>query len=261
MSKRNNNEHRENNNEHRVHNNEHRVLNNEHRVHSIEHRVSSSEHRENNNEHRETLNKHKENNSKHSESDEEDRESSNEYGEIDSELRANNSETKPRYVNPVIRRSRYYRKSENLWNQNVSTTNDPLRYLRRPDGRPKNSNLNSPNGYYRRNEDYRNPRIVIGSGHGGNFKVCQPRHGNYDVESPNKRITGVFISRFGPSTTPAQIAVHVRKETGLTVRPEKITTKYQNYSSFYIPAESRARDALMDSHTWPRGILVKPFFS
>ena len=42
---------------------------------------------------------------------------------------------------------------------------------------------------------------------------------------------------------------------------EKIDTRFQTYSSFYIPSESIVREALMDASIWPRGFFVKRYFS
>ena len=49
----------------------------------------------------------------------------------------------------------------------------------------------------------------------------------------------MFLLRLGPSTSCAQIATIVRKETGLEVNPEKMKSRYDSCSSFYIPAERK----------------------
>jgi hypothetical protein len=113
----------------------------------------------------------------------------------------------------------------------------------------------------RNSENQRNSKVVIGTGPKGDLQVNHPRHSKKDTDKGNKQITGVFISRFGSATSTEQIALHIRRETGLKVRPEKVTTKYQEYSSFYIPAESKVRNVLLDSNTWPRDALIKPYFS
>ncbi len=103
--------------------------------------------------------------------------------------------------------------------------------------------------------------VVLGTGCSSGIAVINPVTKERVSSNPNRRITGVFASRFGPRTTAAQIAVHIRRETRLTVRPEKITTKYDNYSSFYIPCDAKKRRIIMDGSVWPEGSLLKPFYN
>ncbi len=77
----------------------------------------------------------------------------------------------------------------------------------------------------------------------------------------NRTITGVFITRLTPRLTSRQIENYIKRETGLKVRPEKLETKYDSYSSFYIPANSQVRSMLLDGSLWPSGALLKPFYS
>ena len=138
---------------------------------------------------------------------------------------------------------------------------------------PPRNVMTSPRRRHRRQEQSRDhgisgqyppahedDKIIVGTGHSGGLKVVQPRR-QLDFERQSRRITGVFLSRLAPSTACAQIATRVRRETGLNVNPEKMKSKYDSYSSFYIRAERRDRSILMDSNIWPTGTLVKPFFS
>jgi hypothetical protein len=79
--------------------------------------------------------------------------------------------------------------------------------------------------------------------------------------SANKSCTGVFITRFTSHTSPANIETYVRHEAGLSVKAEKLPTKYNSYSSFYIPCSGQIRTKLLDGSIWPRRSLIKPFYS
>lgn len=138
---------------------------------------------------------------------------------------------------------------------------------------PPRNEMTSPRRRHRRQEQsrdheisgqytpwHKDDKIIVGTGHSGGLRVVQPRR-QLDSERQSRRITGVFLSRLGPSTSCAQIATRVRRETGLNVNPEKMKSKYDSYSSFYIRAERRDRSILMDGNIWPAGTLVKPFFS
>ena len=72
---------------------------------------------------------------------------------------------------------------------------------------------------------------------------------------------GIFVTRLGKDTTSANVAIHVLRETGITVRPEKLRTKYDTYTSFLIPIKKNSRryNILLDANNWPMGCLVGPF--
>ena len=113
-----------------------------------------------------------------------------------------------------------------------------------------------------------NANTVIGKGHSITLKAAQPRSSTQgranqwgsNGDGVRGTITGVFITRLSPSTTAAMLATHIRKETKLTVRPEKLITKFSSYSSFYIRGNQRCRDELLNCELWPRGVLLKPFY-
>ena len=75
-----------------------------------------------------------------------------------------------------------------------------------------------------------------------------------------KAVSGIFITRLDPKTTASHVALHIRKETRLTVRPEKLLTRHASYSSFYIRGNQRCRSELLSRDLWPKGVLVKPFY-
>ena len=71
---------------------------------------------------------------------------------------------------------------------------------------------------------------------------------------PNKSLAGLW-------PTSANVAIHVLRETGITVRPEKLRTKYDTYTSFLIPVKKNSRryNILLEANNWPMGCLVRPF--
>ena len=97
--------------------------------------------------------------------------------------------------------------------------------------------------------------IIIGKSRNADLRVAQVKI--------TKRITkdGIFVSRLEAGTSAAHVAMHIYNASGISVRPEKLKTKYDTYTSFMIPArkDTRVYNTLMDAHLWPRGCLVKPF--
>ena len=78
----------------------------------------------------------------------------------------------------------------------------------------------------------------------------------------NRIINGLFVSSVHARTTAAQMALHVYRETGLTVKPEQRHSKYPDeYSTFLIPCDKRRRQTLSDKNIWPRGIYVGPNYA
>jgi len=75
----------------------------------------------------------------------------------------------------------------------------------------------------------------------------------------NRTCTGVFVTRLLPQTTAKNVETYVRTETGLNIKAERLPTKYNTYSSFYIRCEDNIRSSLLDRYLWPKGALAKPF--
>ncbi len=114
--------------------------------------------------------------------------------------------------------------------------------------------------YHRTTDKQYGKQPIIGTGTFAGLKTVNQRSGN-NSQGPNRSITGVFISRLHAKTSATKIASHVRHETNLSVNPEKLQTRYDHYSSFYIRCDNRERRTLMDIHMWPTGTLIKPYFS
>jgi hypothetical protein len=107
-----------------------------------------------------------------------------------------------------------------------------------------------------------NSGVVFGNGKSTSVRSVNPQYKvRKTTYSGNRHITGVFLSRLHPHTTPRQLQLHIKHETGIDCRPEKLQTKYGGYSSFFIRALGHSRTTIMDTSLWPVGTLVKPFYS
>ena len=82
-------------------------------------------------------------------------------------------------------------------------------------------------------------------------------------ELSNKAIIRTLISGLDSHTGSAQVAVHIRRETGLTVRPEKLQLRNEGRTSrafFFVRCNERDRYKLMDEYLWPVGTIIKPYW-
>ena len=77
----------------------------------------------------------------------------------------------------------------------------------------------------------------------------------------NRTVTGLFITRLHPYAHARTLEQHVKRETGISVRVEKLPTKHSTYSSFYIRCDARVRRILWVPSLWPIGSLIKCFYS
>ena len=108
----------------------------------------------------------------------------------------------------------------------------------------------------------RDSSVLIGQGQRTSIRAMGNQRGPTSRHSQgNKTITGVFITRLDPSTTEHQISQHIKKETGMSVRAEKLATKYPSYSSFHIRGDRYTRDCMLEPSLWPSGALIKLFHS
>ena len=108
----------------------------------------------------------------------------------------------------------------------------------------------------------RRDQVVFGKGHSGSLHVVQPARsqGSGSQTKPNRQCTGIFVSRFSPHTTTSQIQQHVRRETGMSVWAEKLETRFNTYSSFFIRSDRRLRDQLMLPDIWPEGFFLTNYY-
>ena len=108
--------------------------------------------------------------------------------------------------------------------------------------------------------------VVIGTGSYRNVRAADMRFGpiRQKVLKPkyNQTMCGIFITRLSPQTTVRQLKLHIRKETGYDVRPEKMPVKRDDlYSSWFIRVANPCRQALFSSHLWPKHTLIKPYYN
>ena len=100
---------------------------------------------------------------------------------------------------------------------------------------------------------------MIGKGYSTGLRAAkrlQRRNNN----RANKQVTGVFITRLDPRTTSKEVESNVKRHTGISIRAEKMKTKYpDSYSSFYVRGDKQLREKLIDAELWPQRCLVKPF--
>ena len=99
--------------------------------------------------------------------------------------------------------------------------------------------------------------MTVGSGSAPGLRAV----GNRRTNIANRTCTGVFITRLLPNTTTSQLESYVKCETGEYVKAEKLPTRYETYSSFYIRCNGQLRTSLLDGRIWPVGTLVKPYMS
>jgi hypothetical protein len=125
-------------------------------------------------------------------------------------------------------------------------------------GGPQSGTSYQPKGSAGNTED----RVIFGTGLASGVKASQvdSKSNTQKQPGPNRTVTGVFVTRLNPRTTTRQLEAHVQKSTGQTVTAEKLLTRYETYSSFYIRADRRMRDTLLDASVWPKGCLIKQFF-
>lgn len=77
---------------------------------------------------------------------------------------------------------------------------------------------------------------------------------------PNRTCTGLFVTRLQRRTTPEQLERQLYLASGYKIKAEKLETRHDSYSSFYIRADRTLRDALMDPDVWPANSMVRLFF-
>ncbi len=93
--------------------------------------------------------------------------------------------------------------------------------------------------------------VIYGSNTRSSIKAVSPS------KSKDKTVKGVFISRIKPHTSALDIKKHVLLESGIDISVEKCKTKYDSYTSFYIPCSINLANQLLNKQLWPKGSLVK----
>ena len=114
-----------------------------------------------------------------------------------------------------------------------------------------------------RSRNHQQSDVIFGTGLSVGIKAASYNKDRHETEAThsNRTVTGVFVTRLSPRTTSGQIEKFVKRETGLCVRAEQLETRYNTYSSFYIPCDRNIRNTLLNASIWSEGILLKPFYS
>ena len=112
-----------------------------------------------------------------------------------------------------------------------------------------------------RTKPFKNSSVINGTGKSTGVRTAAVTKRPNSRDMTNRTVTGVFVSRLDPYTTPKQIYLHIKRMTGYICRPEKLQTKYGGYSSFYILADVLHRRVLLDPQLWPSGTLLKLFYN
>ena len=115
----------------------------------------------------------------------------------------------------------------------------------------------------RSNQDRRHKDVIYGAGLSSEIRVATHRRDSKRevAKQDHKTVTGVFITRLDPRISPRKIQDYIKRETGIHVNVEKLDTKYNTYSSFYVPADKQVRATLLNAWLWPEGAMLKPFYS
>ena len=74
-----------------------------------------------------------------------------------------------------------------------------------------------------------------------------------------EQCVGVFVSRFHPKTTEKDVVETIREQTGLTLKVEKLRSKYDTYTSFCIRCSPRLRSMILDPYMWGCGAVVREY--
>jgi hypothetical protein len=129
-------------------------------------------------------------------------------------------------------------------------------------GRSNKQQIGSQNRAQRTKPEMHDNSAVFAKGKTTYLKAADNiNKNNYQSRQSNKSIIGTLIRGLDPRTTSAQVAIHLRREARLTVRPEKLVPKNSSgYASFFIRCNPNVRYRLMDEDLWPAGTTIKPYW-
>ncbi len=74
------------------------------------------------------------------------------------------------------------------------------------------------------------------------------------------RHASVFLSRLSPDTTTDEIVKYAKDHLKLTIKCNRLTTKYDTYASFKVDTQCNDTELLFNPGSWPEDILVRKFF-
>ena len=103
--------------------------------------------------------------------------------------------------------------------------------------------------------------VIYGQAESTQIKAMDRKHRHSYSNQSNRVASGIFVTRLNPNTTVRDLQKYVRQETRKTVKPEKLQSKYETNSSFYIPCDQSDRKRFLDKALWPKRLLVKLFYN
>ena len=83
---------------------------------------------------------------------------------------------------------------------------------------------------------------------------------NSQLKASSGRFSSVFISRLSPDTSCEDIIKYANDSLKLSVKCEKLKSKFDSYASFKIDVVCNNPAMLYNPESWPSGILVRKFF-
>ena len=102
-----------------------------------------------------------------------------------------------------------------------------------------------------------NNDMVIGSAKSTTLTIRASQRARSTVADNDR--CGLFITRLHANTSEGELNEYVRKIAGCRVRTQKLKTKFNTYSSFYIPLARGSWGILLRASIWPQGVLIKEF--
>ena len=100
-----------------------------------------------------------------------------------------------------------------------------------------------------------NNDMVIGSAKSTTLTIRASQRARSTV-ADNDRCC-LFITRLHANTSEAELNEYVRKIAGCRVRTQKLNTKFNAYSSVYIPLARGSWGILLEASIWPQVVLIK----
>ena len=155
------------------------------------------------------------------------------------------------------------------WESLQSVTSVPPRFQKDAGWRVQNTSHKKHNyggsGDNWRDRDFQQQRpqrqdqaqVILGNGPATDLRAVSGNYSNHR----NKICTGVFLSRLLPRTSPQTVQKHILTESGERLRVEKLNTRFDTYSSFFIRCEKPVRDRILNPYIWPKGSLVKLYYN
>ena len=101
--------------------------------------------------------------------------------------------------------------------------------------------------------------LVIGRGSAPGLQAARRQQGR--PSQPNRVCSGVFVTNLSANTSALQVERYLKRETSYNVQVEKLDTRYNTYSSFYIRCKDPLRRQLLCPDVWPQDVKAKLYFS